>query len=154
MTLAALALLLLVVGPRSRVDLPAEVWLVPPGESRRFDVALKQKAGVLYLNCRVLTPQAKVRVAVIRKPSQIIAQTTVEHVASFRYALPGLGIYTVQVRNEEQRREVRVQVTASIAFGIRELSPARRTLVVVLSLATFALLACFAWRRLRGAIRL
>jgi hypothetical protein len=91
---------------------------------------------------------------VIQKPSQIVAQTTVTQVASFRYALPGLGIYTVQVRNEEERREVRVQVAASIAFDIRELSPARRAVVITLSLATFALLAAFAWRRLQGAIRL
>jgi hypothetical protein len=125
---------------------------VPPGEWRHFDIALKQKAGVLYANCRVFTPQARVRVAVIRKPSQIIAETTVRQVASFRYALPGLGLYSVQVRNEEERRPVRVQIAASIAFDIRELSPAHRTVVIALSLATFALLAGFAWRRLRGAV--
>jgi hypothetical protein len=108
-----------------------------------------------------------VRVALLRRedvgrfrggqPHRVLLSTAFEHRGEFRYA-PGLGDYSLLLDNRMEGRgpaAVRLEVVLEFPRGgeplARELSPARRLAVIVVSLAVFGALTWFAaWRLWRA----
>ena len=160
--IAALALLA-ALAPET-VALVDEVVEVPAAGWRAVEVALKQRPAILECRFTVVNGRSGVRVALLPREDlerfrggrrhRVLLSTGFESRGRFRCA-PGLGEYSLLIDNRLEARapaSVRLEVTLQFSREgeplARELSPARRVTVIVVSLGVFAAIVWYAARRL------
>ncbi|MGE5645005.1 MAG: hypothetical protein ACM336_04355 [Acidobacteriota bacterium] len=130
---------------------------VPAAGTREFEIAVKQRSAVLDCEFHVERGGSGVRVALMQN-RHALATTGYTRAHRFRFPLPA-GEYTLVVDNRlEGRRpaDVRLSLKVEEAAGLpepRTLSPRRRAVVVASSVLFFVLVAYFAGRKLRKALR-
>ncbi len=167
-----LALLLLVsalaaTGAPNRLVVMDETVEVPAAEWRAFDLDLRQQPA--WIDCRfsVRSTGSGVRVALLRRadvermrdgqPHRILGTTDFQRAGLLRQAVPA-GDYSLVVDNRlEGRGPAEVYLQVGLLFvgpGPKPhvLSPARKAVVVALSILFFVAVAGFAgWKLLRAA---
>jgi hypothetical protein len=158
----------LVVTARTRVDLIDEVLRVRPGGVRGVSVPLPVRTARLECEFQVLRGGSGVRLVLLGVDDarrfeaghshQVLVATSYEKAGRLAYTIPEPGEYRLVVDNRlEGRGPADVHLRASLVFNDgptpvpRQLPPARRWLVVILSLGFFAAVAVFAGRRLLRA---
>ncbi len=165
-----IALLWLVTAsPQSmRQTLMDEVYTIPASDWRYVPVVLKQPPVTLECEFKVLSGGAGVRVGLVNaqglaamrhgRRHDTLATTSFEQSGLLRHEVLEADEYAVIVDNSQDGRgTAQVQLRISLDFPnrqqgqVRQLSPARRVLVVVISLAIFLGIVAFAGKKLRAA---
>jgi hypothetical protein len=145
-----------------------EVYSIPASDWRYVPVVLKQLPVTLECEFKVLSAGAGVRVglvnaqglAAMRQGRRYItlASTSFEKSGSLRHEILEPDEYAVIVDNSLDVREAaQVQLRVSLDFPgrqptqVRQLSTAKRIIVIAISLAVFLGIVTFAGKRLRAA---
>ena len=167
----ALLWLVATVPQNTHQTLMDEVYSIPASDWRYVPVVLKQPPVTLECEFKVLSGGAGVRMRLVnaqglaamrsgRQP-QGLATTSFETSGKLHYQVQEPDEYAVIVDNSLEGRSgaAQVQLRVSLEFPnrrqlqVRQLSPARRVVVIGISLAIFLGIVTFAGRKLRAAWR-
>jgi hypothetical protein len=147
-----------------------DVFTVPANDWRYVEVGLRQRAATVNCEFRVISGGSGVRVALVShhelvrfrkgRSHDILATTNFERSGRLRFRVPEPGEYALVVDNRmEGRSEARVSMRVILDFAGRApqpaatISPKRRLMVVLVSLALFGAIAYWAGRRIVAAFR-
>ena len=162
---------LLAASPQSmRQTLMDEVYSIPAADWRYVPVVLKQPPVTLECEFQVLSAGAAVRVGIVNaqglaamrqgRRHDTLATTPFEKSGRLSYEVLEPDEYAVIVDNSlDGRGAAQVQLHVALDFQgrqqpqVRLLSPARRIVVVAISLVIFLGIVTFAGKRLRAAWR-
>jgi hypothetical protein len=148
-----LALLLVLAAVPGGLEIMDEMVEVPAGESRAFDLELRQRAAVVDANFSVESGGSGVRVGLMRRADaerlrqgqshRVLAATGYERAGHLRYSAAA-DDYSLVIDNRlEGRGPAKVRVRVALVFSgaqgdPKELSTARRAVVIALSILFFA----------------
>lgn len=166
MNCAAL-LLLLATGPQVLLD---EVFNIPAAEWRYVPVVLNQLPVTLECQFRVVSGSAHVRAALanreglerlrLSRSPEFLAATAFRAQGNFRYPVREPDEYAVILENSrEGGAPAVVELRVSLDFSargqpqVRYLSPQRRLVVILVSLAVFLAIVTYSGWKLLGVLR-
>ncbi len=163
-----LALLLLLASASSRIVLIDEIVEVGPARWRDFAIELRQRPAVIDCRFQVVSGGSGVRVmlmspeqlAALRegRPHRPLIATSYQSSGSFRMQSSLPGEYFIVIDNGlEGRGPARVRLAVALGFDRAspqsfELSPLRRGVIIVLSLAFLFGVAFYVFRKLKQAL--
>ncbi|MGE5569560.1 MAG: hypothetical protein ACM3S5_11045 [Rhodospirillales bacterium] len=155
--------LLLLAASSGRLVLMEDTVAVPPRDWEGFHLRITQQPAFVECSFSVESGGPGVRVALMRHDDaerfragarhEVLAATGFEKSGRLRYLLEQAGEYSIVVDNRlSGAQEARVHLTVTLAFAgeARELSPARRRAVILLTMCYVAAVVVLAARRLRG----
>lgn len=138
---------------------------VPPGQWQAIDLRIPQNGTTVDIDFEV-KQGSRVQVLVLNRPQaerfhrgrsfEAIVSSGFDTSGRLRYRMADAGEYVLMVDNRINGRtpalvHLRVDLSNPQAVPVRELPPARRRVVVTLSLLFFGSVVAFsAWRFLRG----
>lgn len=137
-----------------------DVIEVPASRTRRVELSLRERVGLLECEFSVQDPRGLVRVALVRRPDRAeLAATEFEHEGSLRFNVRDYGDYRLVLDNRRQslgaapvRLLVRLISEDGAPARAVEAPPPRRRMVVWISLALFAGVILYAAVKLLPAI--
>jgi hypothetical protein len=162
---------LLAASPQdTRQTLMDEVYTIPASDWRYVPVVLKQPPVTLECQFKVLSGGAGVRVGLLNgqglaalrlgRRHATLATTSFEKSGRLSYEVVEPDEYAVIVDNGlEGGGAAQVRLRVSLDFPgrqqpqVRQLSPARRTVVALISLGVFVAIVTYAGKKLRAAWR-
>jgi hypothetical protein len=150
-------------------ELVNEVYRVPADEWRYVEIGLKQQPALLAADVEAVEGDREIRLALVRsedldrgrngRPHGALALTEPGHTAHLRYFVRAPGVYAVVVENRDAEREASVRMRVWLDFGagrgmeVTQLSPHRRSIVVLISCASFIGIVAWSARRLLKGMR-
>jgi hypothetical protein len=157
--------LLLLFSAATRLELiPGDVYEIPRGEWRYFEVDLNQRVALVDATFRVEAGSDQVRVALLRRddlermrnqdPFGVLAETATGRSGSLRHQVRDPGDYVMVLDNRDSRHGATVRLSVWLDFAqpsgpyVTRLTPARRLVVVFLSCAVFFAVVTLSARRL------
>ncbi len=152
-------LVALAVAAPARITVVDETVRVPAAGAKPIHFSLRQRPAIIECSYTVERALSGVR-AELRRGGEHAALTVTGFWmrGGFRVGPAPLGDYDIVIVNDlEGRAPAEVRVVIQLAFAAdgeeaRELSPARRRTVVLITLIAFAWIVYFATRKLRAGI--
>lgn len=165
-----IAIAFLLMAASTHLELANEVFQIPPGEWRYVELGLRQRPASVLASYEVEAGSQQVRLALMRRedldrlredlPAGVMVITPPARSGRLSYYVRVPGEYVLVIDNRASRAQAaRAHLRIDLDFGLRDsptvkqLSPKRQLLIMLISFAVFFVIAGYSARRLLHGIQ-